>query len=100
MISSLATFVRDVAHLLNTFLPILMFASPVFYPLSALPEPIQTILVFNPLTFPLEQTRAVLFGAGFHAWGGLGIYFTVAVALSAFGYRFFMRLRPGFADVL
>ena len=64
MISSLATFVRDVAHLLNTFLPILMFASPVFYPLSALPEPIQTILVFNPLTFPLEQTRAVLFGAG------------------------------------
>jgi len=100
IISSLATFVRDVGHVLNTFLPILMFASPVFYPLAALPEPAQIILLFNPLTFPLEQTRAVLFGDGFHAWTGLAIYIAVAIAISALGYRFFMRLRPGFADAL
>lgn len=100
IVSSLATFVRDVGHLLNTFLPILMFASPVFYPLSAMPEAAQTALMFNPLTFPLEQTRAVLFGNGFHAWLGLAIYIAAAMLISALGYRFFMRLRPGFADVL
>jgi lipopolysaccharide transport system permease protein len=100
MISALATFLRDIVHALNTFLPILMFASPVFFPLSALPERVQTVLMFNPLTFPLEQTRNVLFGNGFHAWFGLAIYTIVAISISAFGYRFFMRLRLGFADVL
>jgi len=100
VVSSVATFVRDVGHVLNTFLPILMFASPVFFPLAALPEPVQVALMFNPLTFPLEQTRAVLFGDGFHAWLGLVTYTFVAIAVSALGYRFFMRLRPGFADVL
>jgi lipopolysaccharide transport system permease protein len=100
ILSSLATFVRDVGHALNTFLPILMFASPVFFPLSALPKTVQTVLMFNPLTFPLEQTRAVLFGDGFHAWIGLAVYGAVALLISATGYRFFMRLRPGFADVL
>lgn len=100
IVSALATFVRDVGHALSTLLPILMFASPVFFPLSALPETAQTILLFNPLTFPIEQTRAVLFGDGFHAWAGLGLYVAVAIAMSTLGYRFFMRLRLGFADVL
>lgn len=99
-VSSLATFVRDVGHVLNTLLPILMFASPVFFPLAALPETVQTLLMINPLSFPLEQTRAVLFGAGFHAWTGLAIYSAIALAVAAGGYHFFMRLRPGFADVL
>jgi lipopolysaccharide transport system permease protein len=99
-VSALAAFVRDISHIINTLLPILMFASPVFYPLSGLSAPVQAALMFNPLTFPLEQTRAILFGTGFHAWSGLAIYVTAAIIFSALGYRFFMRLRPGFADVL
>lgn len=99
-VSSLAAFARDISHVISTLLPMLMFASPVFYPLSGLSEPVQIALMFNPLTFPLEQTRAILFGTGFHAWGGLAVYATAAIIVSALGYRFFMRLRPGFADVL
>jgi lipopolysaccharide transport system permease protein len=100
VLSALATYVRDIGHAVAAFLPLLMFISPVFFPLSAVPEPFATILLVNPLTFPLEQMRAALFGAGFHAWSGLAIYAVVAVLIASLGYRFFMKVRPGFADVL
>jgi lipopolysaccharide transport system permease protein len=100
VVSALATYVRDVGHIINAFLPILMFVSPIFFPLSALPDPVRALMLINPLTFPLEQTRLVLFGSGFHAWFGLAIYIVVAISISLLGYRFFMRVRPGFADVI
>ena len=100
ILSALATYVRDIGHVVAAFLPLLMFISPVFFPLSAVPEPFATLLLINPLTFPLEQMRAALFGAGFHAWSGLVTYAVVAVVIAMLGYRFFMKVRPGFADVL
>ncbi len=100
IVAALATYVRDVAHAVTAFLPILMFISPVFFPLAAVPAPLRQLLLINPLTFPLEQTRMVLFGNGFHAWSGLAAYALVAIGVAALGYRFFIRLRPGFADVL
>ena len=78
-----------------------MFISPVFFPLSAVPEPLASVLLLlNPLTFPLEQMRAALFGAGFHAWFGLAVYAVAALLVASLGYRFFLKVRPGFADVL
>ncbi len=100
ILSALAAYVRDVGHVVTAFLPLLMFVSPVFFPLSAVPQPFATLLLINPLTFPLEQMRAALFGAGFHAWPALAVYAIVAIVTASLGYRFFMKVRPGFADVL
>jgi lipopolysaccharide transport system permease protein len=100
ILSALATYVRDIGHVVAAFSPLLMFISPVFFPLSSVPEPFATLMQINPLTFPLEQMRAALFGAGFHAWSGLAIYAVVAGVIVSLGYRFFMKVRPGFADVL
>ena len=101
VMSALATYVRDISHAVTAFLPLLMFISPVFFPLSAVPEPLASVLLLlNPLTFPLEQMRAALFGAGFHAWFGLAVYAVAALLVASLGYRFFLKVRPGFADVL
>jgi lipopolysaccharide transport system permease protein len=100
VLAALAVYVRDVGHVVTAFLPIIMFISPVFFPLSAVPEPAATLLMINPLTFPLEQMRMALFGNGFHAWVGFALYGIVAILVASLGYRFFLKVRPGFADVL
>ena len=98
--SALATYVRDIGHVVQAFLPVLMFVSPVFFPLSALPAVGQKLMLINPMTFPLEQVHNALFGIQFEHWLGLGIYCVAALLVASLGYRIFMYFRPGFADVV
>jgi len=79
---------------------LLMFLSPVLYPVSALPEPYRTWLWLNPLTLPLEETRGVLIEGRWPEWGALAIYATVAAAVACAGYWWFQKTRKGFADVV
>ena len=99
-LASLGVFLRDVAHPIGLLMTILLFASPVFYPISALPENIRPWLMLNPLTFIIEEARAVLiFGQLPHAQGLL-LYSLISVAVAWLGYAWFQKTRKGFANVL
>ena len=65
ILASLGVYLRDVAQVVGVATTAMMFMSPIFYPLSALPQQYQLILLFNPLTPAVEQARAVL------VWGQL-----------------------------
>jgi lipopolysaccharide transport system permease protein len=78
----------------------LLFASPVFYPLSALPEYIRPWLILNPLTFIIEQARAVLIFGQLPDWIGLATYSLVATMIASIGFAWFQKTRKGFANVL
>ena len=99
-LAGIGTYVRDVTQIVMVLTPVMMFVSPVFFPLSAVPEPARSLLYANPLSFPIEAVRAVLFRAEFGNWAGLAAYTLAALLMAGLGYRFFMRVRPGFADVL
>src|SRR4030066_1425481 len=71
ILSSLGVFVRDIGQLIGVFITALLFLSPVFFPVSALPESFQPWLNLNPLTFIIEQTREVLIWGRLRAWKGL-----------------------------
>jgi lipopolysaccharide transport system permease protein len=79
---------------------VLMFISPVFYPISALPEKFQFWLMLNPLTFMIEQSRAVMIFGKLPDWTGLGIYTFFSLAVAWAGFWWFQKTRKGFADVL
>src|SRR5659263_147790 len=79
---------------------VLMFLSPVFYPITAVPERFRPFIMANPLTFIIEQARAVLIWGQLPDWLGLGIYALVATAIAWAGYAWFQKTRRGFADVL
>lgn len=100
MLSSLGVFVRDIGQLIGVLTSALMFLSPVFYPVSALPETVQPWLQLNPLTFIIEQTREVLIWGRLPDWTGLAIYFVGAGIFAWLGYFWFQKTRKGFADVL
>lgn len=99
-LASLGVFLRDVAHPISLFMTVLLFASPVFYPMSALPQKIQPWLMLNPLTFIIEQAREVLIFGRTPDWAGLGIYSLVALVIAWGGYVWFQKTRKGFANVL
>ena len=100
VLASLGVFVRDVAHPIALLMTLLLFASPVFYPLTALPAAAQRWVMANPLTFIIEQARAVLIVGGTPDLGGLALYFVVATAIAWCGYAWFQKTRKGFANVL
>ena len=79
MLASLGVFLRDVGQTIGIITTVLMFLSPVFYPVSAVPERFQSFILANPLTFIIEQAREVLIWGHLPNWLGLGAYTLAAV---------------------
>jgi ABC-type multidrug transport system fused ATPase/permease subunit len=59
-LSALGVYLRDIGQVAQVLVTALMFLSPLFYPVSALPEGLRPFFLLNPLTFPIEETRAAL----------------------------------------
>ncbi|MGA9032923.1 MAG: ABC transporter permease [Sulfuricaulis sp.] len=100
MLASLGVFLRDVGQTIVIITTVLMFLSPVFYPVTAVPERFRPFIMANPLTFIIEQAREVLIWGNLPNWKGLGIYILIASAFAWAGYAWFQKTRKGFADVL
>jgi lipopolysaccharide transport system permease protein len=99
-LSSAGVFLRDIGQLIGVSLNILMFLSPIFFPLSALPAKWQPVLQLNPLAQVIEQTRrAAVQGLNpdLH-YVVLGILMTLTACELSF--RGFQKSKRAFADVL
>lgn len=99
-LASLGVYLRDVAQTIGLFTTVLMFLSPVFYPVTSLPEAVRPWLMINPLTFIIEQAREVMIWGKLPDFQGLAIYTLCAVFIAWLGYIWFQKTRKGFADVL
>lgn len=100
MLAALGVFLRDVGQTIGIITTVLMFLSPVFYPVTAVPEKFRPFIMANPLTFIIEQAREVLIWGHTPNWIGLGVYTMAATVVAWAGYALFQKTRKGFADVL
>ena len=100
LLASLGVFLRDVGQTIGIITTVLMFLSPVFYPVTAVPERFRPFIMSNPLTFIIEQAREVLIWGHLPNWMGLGIYTVAATVVAWIGFAWFQKTRKGFADVL
>lgn len=99
-LSALGVYLRDVRQAMTVIAPALMFTSPVFYPMSVVPEPVRTILYANPLSFAIESARHALFDDDWPPLSGFIVYCLLACLFAWLGRLWFMRVRGGFADVV
>lgn len=99
-LAALGVFLRDIAQTMAVVSTMLMFLSPMFYPVTALPAAIQPVMRLNPLTLIMEQLRTVVIAGQVPDFKALAIYSGVALVVAMFGYAWFTRMRKGFADVL
>ena len=100
MLAAVGVFLRDVGQTIGIITTVLLFLSPVFYPVTAVPEKFRPFIMANPLTFVIEQARDVLIWGHLPDWVGLGIYTIAAIAVAWAGFALFQKTRKGFADVL
>ncbi len=100
LLASIGVFVRDIGQFIGLILTMLLFMSPIFYPASALPESVRDYLFLNPLTFIIEQARAVILYGQLPNWFGLTVYYMIALLIAWAGLVWFEKTRKGFADVL
>ena len=100
MLASLGVFLRDVGQTIGIITTVMMFLSPVFFPVTALPEQYRPVIMANPLTFIIEQSREVLIWGRLPDWVSLGVYTLIASVIAWAGYIWFQKTRKGFADIL
>jgi len=99
-LAATGVYVRDIGQTTGILTTVLVFLAPVFYPASALPEAYRPYLNLNPLTFIIEQARAVTIWGNAPDFAGLALYSAIAFLVGASGFWWFQRTRAGFADVL
>lgn len=99
-LASLGVYLRDVAQFIGIITTALMFLSPIFYPVSALPADYQPLLLLNPLTPVIEQVRNVLIWGKMPDWYFYAGYLAASTLIAWLGFAWFQKTRKGFADVL
>jgi lipopolysaccharide transport system permease protein len=91
---------RDIQHVIPFLLQLWMFASPIVYPASLVPERFRMIYALNPMTGVIEGFRAGLLGTGPFPWAMVLISLGVSSALFVFGLVYFRQAERHFADVI
>jgi lipopolysaccharide transport system permease protein len=95
-LGALNVFVRDTSFALPSVLTMLLFASPIFYPLSAYPAAAQAVLVYNPFYVLAELYRApILFGTLPPLWM-ISYMAVLCIVLITGGLWWFRRLKSFF----
>ncbi|MFB0845131.1 ABC transporter permease [Paenibacillus oleatilyticus] len=98
--ASLGVFLRDLEHTIGIAVQALYLLTPIFYPLSAIPENLRNVILINPIAGIVDNMRKIVI------WGIepdmtlWGYQLIGSIILLQIGYWWFMKLRKGFADVI
>lgn len=99
-LSALNVKYRDVASVVPLITQLWMFASPVLYPASLVPESIRWYYGLNPMAGVIEGFRWTLFGKTAPDWSMVGVSLAVVMVSLMGGLMFFRRVERTFADVI
>jgi lipopolysaccharide transport system permease protein len=100
IVSALTTRYRDLANLVGFGVQLLMYATPVILPLSAMPANYRWVLQFNPLTPIVEGFRLGFLGAGSVDAMQLGVSFGLMLVVLAIGLMLFTHVEQTFMDTV
>lgn len=101
IISSMTTKYRDLRVLVGFGVSLLMYATPVVYPLSQLDEGfLKSVIMINPITMPIELYRYVLLGVGAINWGYYAVSLVFTLVILTLGIVFFNKVERTFMDTV
>lgn len=99
-ISSVTTKYRDFNFLITFGVQLMMYASPVVYPISIVPDKYRFWLLLNPVTSIIEVFKYIFIGQGYFSWDALGYSFVFMVLLLAIGVIIFNKVEKTFMDTV
>ena len=98
-LTALAIQYRDIRYGLNFFVRLLMYASPVIYATSSIPEEYHLIYAVNPMVGVIEGFRAILLHTREIPWDFIGVGAVMAAVFFITGAYYFRKMENIFADV-
>jgi lipopolysaccharide transport system permease protein len=100
IVSSLTTRYRDLRYLVQFGVQLLMYSTPVIYPLSQLPGQYRWIMLSNPMTPVIETFRYAFLGTGTFSWGYIGVSAAASAVTLAAGILLFNHVEKTFMDTV
>jgi lipopolysaccharide transport system permease protein len=100
IVSSLTSRYRDLRHLVQFGVQLLMYSTPVILPLSKIPEHYRWLVLANPMTSLIETFRYALLGTGSFNWVALSASTVVSAIILAAGVLLFNRQEKTFMDTI
>jgi len=100
IVSAMTIKYRDLAFLITFSIQLLMYATPVIYPLSTIPADKQWIILLNPMSQVVELARLGLLGKGYFNWLSLGYTFSVTMLVLLLGTVIFNKAEKNFVDTI
>lgn len=100
VLAAFGVFLRDISQFVGILMTILMFLSPIFYPIAAIPERYRFLIQLNPISPAIEQIRQVLYWGEIPSPQDWGVCLAVSFIFALFGFTCFQKTRKSFADVL
>ena len=98
-LTALSIQYRDVNHAVGFAIHLLMYAAPVVYSVSIIPERFRLLYALNPMVGVIEGFRSALLGTRPMPWDLIGVGSIVAIAVAFVGLMYFRRKERLFADV-
>lgn len=98
-LSALAVAYRDFRYVIPFMVQIWMFASPVAYPFSIIPDQWKLVYALNPMAGIISGFRSAMLGEPFY-WTAMAISFSVSLVMFAVGSFYFRRIERRFADIV
>ncbi len=99
-LAAIGAFTRDMSYLMITFIPLAMFATPVFYRVADLPAPLRALAYANPLGTAIEMVRAAVLKGVFPPALACCGFLVVSLAVCRGGYAVFERYKGILIDVI
>lgn len=100
LFASLAVYLRDISQITGVLSAAMLFLSSALVPVEVISPDYQFLFRMNPLTFIIDQMRAVTLWGLMPDWIGLGAYAVASLIMCFLCYGWFRATRSGFADVL
>ncbi len=98
--ATLGAYMRDFRHVVPLGMTLLMFVTPVLYPLSAVPAKLTPVVGLNPLAYLFEVLRRALLGEAAPGLPHLGLALALAILYTIAGYSVFVAREWEYADVI
>ena len=98
LLSAANVYIRDVQYIMNPVMMIWMYACPILYSISMVPERFLSLYKLNPMTLIMLEYQNILYNQTLPDFKNLGIVFLVAIVFLVIGYLTFNKLQRRFAE--
>ena len=100
LLSSMGVYLRDIGQAMPALTSLLMFLTPIFYPLAAVPERLRGLFELNPVAWAAESLRGLLMNGQGLVLAEWAVHLVVSAAAAGLAAVVFRQLEKGFADVI